>query len=128
MLKRGQGLPLETIVIIAAAVIVLVIVLLFATGAFSRLFGGERILESEATPEKIASFRLGCENACFQAKQLAHNSDDWRNSNYCTKRLIVNNTPLYDCWTANVSCSKDIANSTGGIWHCNATGTECSCQ
>jgi len=121
MAKGGQGLPLETIIIAAMAILVLVIVLLFATGAWSRLMGGEKVLESEATPEQISGFKLGCENACFQAKQLADNPDEWRNSDYCQKNLIVNNTPLYKCWEANVSCSKDIPNPGGTIWHCTAT-------
>lgn len=128
MLKRGQGLPLETIIIAALAVLVLVIVLLFATGAWSRLIAGEKIIEQAATPEQIAGFRLGCENACFQAKQLADNPNEWKVSDYCTKSL-KSNTTTYKCWTANVSveCSKDIPNPNGGVWHCNSTGTNCVC-
>ena len=126
MLKRGQGLPLETIIIVAVAVLVLVIVLLFATGAWSRLIGGEQIIAQTVTPEQISGFRLGCENYCFQAKQLANNPAEWAASDYCTKRL--NNTR--PCWGENITviCSKDIPNPTGEVWHCNATGTNCPCQ
>jgi len=132
MLKRGQGLPLETIIIAALAVLVLVIVLLFATGAWSRLMGSEKILEQAATPGQISGFRLGCESACFQAKQLADNSNEWMASDYCTKSL-KDNTTTYKCWTTNVSveCSKTFSTATGGTTICSngsVSGKVCICQ
>jgi hypothetical protein len=101
--KRSQGLPLSFIVIAVLAVLVLVLILGFATGTIPKLFGGAKMLAEEATPEQTASFRLGCEQACNYAKQLADTEEEWKASDYC-KRL----RDKKHCWHADVAvfCSK----------------------
>mgnify|MGYP001318981788 CR=1 FL=1 len=127
MLKRGQGLPLETIVVAAIAVLVLVVIILFATGSFAKLFGSQKVLTEQVTPDQLTSFKIGCEQACFQVKQLAKNADDFKASSYCTTKKLGS----LQCWSENVSviCSKTFATSTGGNLTCTEDLVQgCQCQ
>jgi hypothetical protein len=119
MLKRAQGLSLEVIVIAVITILVLTVVVLFATGAWSRLISSEKKLEETATPEDLFNFKLSCQNACFQAKQLARNSNEWLTSDYCKKTLKVNKTTYY-CWSPDidVKCMKTFQTPSGGTTNC----------
>jgi len=109
--RRGQGLPLNVIVIAAIAIIVLVLVVAFATGALGKLFGGAKTFVDIATPEQVATFRISCEQACFGAQQLADSPEEWKASDYCSKIIKVNETGTVSdkhCWEQPVvsECSK----------------------
>jgi len=109
--KRGQGLPLETIVIVIITILVLIIVILFATGSLGRLLGGARMLEEEITPDQLATFRLGCENACFTAEQLTDSIDEFRASDYCHRN--ISNTVFCHSQQTGVDCSFQITQADG---------------
>jgi hypothetical protein len=101
--RKGQGLPLNVIVIAAIAILVLVIVIMFATGSMSKLFGGTQLIGTEVTPNQISSFKIGCNQACFSAQQLANTESDWKTSEYCQRTL----SGIGKCWDANVTCTKN---------------------
>ena len=121
-------MPLETIVILAVAIMVLVLIVLFATGAFSRLFGSQRTLEQSVTPDQVASFRIGCEQACFQAQQLSKNQDGFLASDYCKRTIPAING--VHCWDTNVSvsCSKSFVLPAGNTVECGDDVTSDSCK
>ena len=106
--KGGQGLPLNVIVLAAISVIVLVMFIAFATGSFSKLFKGTETLGEAVTPEQIATFRIGCEQACFQAKQLADSPEEWNSSTYCCRTLNISNV-ITHCYEnpVGVECGKE---------------------
>jgi len=106
MSKGGQGLPLNVIVIAAISILVLVLVIMFATGSLGKLFKGTQQLGEAATPEQIATFRIGCEQACFQAQQLADTPEEWEASEYCNRMIKVNETGTIvnkHCWEPPVT-------------------------
>jgi hypothetical protein len=126
MARGGQGLPLETIVLAAVAILILVMIVLFATGSFAKLFGSQKTLSEQATPDQLASFRIGCEQACFQAQQLSKNADDFKRSDYCTTKKLGD----LHCWSENVSvsCSKTFTASTNERVECSGTVEGCDCE
>jgi len=128
-MKRGQGLPIQFIVIAAIAVLVLVIVIAWATGAFGGLFRGLSAI-SAATPEEISAFRIKCENACFEAKQLVKSEDAWKNSEYC--RITIKNVDQngdVHCWQEPIValCEFNII-EVGVEKTCKAEGDQCFCE
>ncbi|MEM4713990.1 MAG: hypothetical protein QXQ79_00380 [Candidatus Nanoarchaeia archaeon] len=87
MNKKAQGLPMSVIAIAIIVILTLVLVILFITGTLPNLFAKTRIVGEELGAEENTTFRLACEQACFSAQQLADNLDEWKLSEYCTKRL-----------------------------------------
>ncbi|MEM2954638.1 MAG: hypothetical protein QW625_01640 [Candidatus Nanoarchaeia archaeon] len=106
MNKKAQGLPMSVIAIALIVVITLVLVILFITGTLPNLFTKTRIVGEELGAEENTSFRLACEQACFSAQQLADNLNEWKSSEYCTKKLKG-----YNCWQVGVHCVSPKNNS-----------------
>lgn len=126
---RGQGLPISTIVLAAIAVLVLVIIIGFTTGSLNKLFRSAQTISGSVTPDEVASFRIGCEQACFQAKQLADTQTKFKNSDYCSRGL-VNGSQTIKCWQAGVGvdCVYSITLPDNTKETCQGTGTGgCTC-
>ncbi len=133
--RKGQGLPLTVIVIAAISIIVLVLIVAFSTGAFGKLFGSTKTFIDVASPEEISTFRLGCEQACFSAKQLANTVAKFENSGYCERKLVnktETGTENIHCWqsTVVVDCEYTIVLPEGEKT-CKGTGMigaeSCTC-
>lgn len=126
---RGQGLPISTIVLAAIAVLVLVILVAFTTGSLNKLFTSTQTISGSVTPDEVASFRIGCEQACFQAKQLADTQTKFTNSDYCSRNL-VNSSQTIKCWQAGVGvdCIYNITLPDHTEVTCQGAGTgSCTC-
>ena len=84
-MKRGQGLPLNTIVLAALAVLVLLLVVGFTTGSLGKLFKGLSSPTSEID-EKAA--RMKCIELCSKLKEMASKGvlteEKAENSEYAT--------------------------------------------
>ena len=111
--KRGQGLPLETIVLAVIAIIILVLIILFLTGNLGKLFGTTQQLGEEITPDEIAAFRLGCEQACFSAKQLVDSEAEFKLSSYCVRN--ISNTVFCKSPQVGIDCTFEIRQPDGVI-------------
>ena len=86
--KRGQGLPLNVIVIAIIVVVALVVLLAFFLGAFGNL--GSRAGTTAGTALEGTELGLAvasCENLCNQAKALPNALKP--QSAYCTKEFNV---------------------------------------
>ncbi len=114
--RKGQGLPINLIVIAIIGVIVLLLVVAFATGTLGKLFGGTKELSESVTPEQVATFRIGCKQACFGAQQLADTPGEWKKSDYCNRTIGGQR-----CWEIGAECSKNTT-IEGVKWYFNATG------
>lgn len=131
-MQKGQGLPINTLVLAAIAILVLIMIIAFATGTFSRLFKGVSTIEQGATPEELTGFRVGCEQACFAAKQLTRTTHQFEASDYCKRTIKVNETNKLvskNCWQSpiNVSCSFELVE--GDVTKsCSGEGTTCTCK
>ncbi|MEK6923491.1 MAG: hypothetical protein AABW84_02260 [Nanoarchaeota archaeon] len=86
-MKRGQGLPLNTIILAILALLVLVFVVLFATGAFENLFGQTKTI-AEATEADIVAAQTKCSQWCLQA-QGSSTKLAWISSNFCTETPLL---------------------------------------
>lgn len=119
--RKGQGLPVNLIIILIIGIIILLLVIAFATGTLGKLFGGAKELGEAVTPEQVATFRIGCKQACFSAEQLADTKGEWTNSDYCQRKL-----GSYNCWSKNVTvdCSKNVT-IEGVEYMFSATSTGC---
>ena len=86
--KRGQGLPLELIVLAAIAAIVLVLIIAFTIGGGSVFF--KKIFEggTQAVGDDLATARNSCESLCSQAK-LTTTTTAFKSSSYCAKILSL---------------------------------------
>jgi hypothetical protein len=120
--KRGQGLPVNLIVILIIGIIILLLVVAFATGSISKLFGGAKNIGEAVTPDQVATFRIGCAQACFSAQQLADTQGEWTSSSYCTKELPNGTDTAIKCWDAGTECSKNVTIS-GVEYMFNATSS-----
>lgn len=105
--RKGQGLPISFIVLAVMGLLVLVIVLTI-TGVLPKLFSSTKMMADAATPEQVTGFRIGCEQACFQAKQLADTENEWKWSEYCTRKIKTEQDAETHCWESPVSvdCTK----------------------
>ena len=131
---------MQFIVVIIIAVIILTLIILFATGTLGKLFGTTTVLGEAATPEDITSYKLECENACYQAKQLSDSTTEWLWSSYCTKTFsnidvnkdeeITNEEKNLHCWQypLSVTCYKSITEPNGKSFDCHEGGADCECD
>lgn len=129
--RKGQGLPINLIVILIIGVLILLLVIAFATGSITKLFGGTKNIGEAVTPDQVATFRIGCSQGCFSAQQLANTEGDWKKSDYCARKLLNGTSTDIKCWHIGADCSKKstidgtnyLFNSTGdgGIIFTNET-------
>ena len=113
MNKRGQGLPLNVIVIAIIVVVALVVIVAFFLGAFGNL--GSRTGTTTGTALEGTELSLAvasCENLCNQAKALPVSLR--KDSKYCTKSFNVGTADppiLKKC--GKKSTAKDASESLG---------------
>jgi len=83
-MKKAQGLPLETIVIIIMALVLLVVAIGFFTGSFSSLAGSTKALISTTSEADITAAQNTCSQLCLQAARI-QTPAEFKRSSYCTK-------------------------------------------
>jgi hypothetical protein len=117
MAKRGQGLPLELIVLAAIAAIVLVLIIAFTIGGGStfltKIFQGGQ----QSVGDDLDNARASCNSLCSQAK-LVTTTSAWSSSSYCIKSFSVdldNDGQLGGCPSGGSANSKE--ECTGGVYN-----------
>lgn len=80
-MKKGQGLPLNTIVIAIIVIVVLVAVIVFFTGGFGKIFAGTKGFES-ATQTDVVGIQTKCSQLCIQAQSIS-DPKKWNSTAYC---------------------------------------------
>ncbi|MGC8941011.1 MAG: hypothetical protein ACP5JY_03180, partial [Candidatus Nanoarchaeia archaeon] len=70
--KKGLELPISMIAVVIIVVLVLMLAILFTTGMLTKLFKGTQQVGEAVTPEQITAFKVGCQQACFAAQQMAN--------------------------------------------------------
>jgi len=80
--KKGQGLPLNTVILAILVIIVLVIVIaFFLTGAGTSFQKVKDVFGFGLRGTDLSTARLNCQNYCDQAKDLPE--DQQKSSAYC---------------------------------------------
>jgi hypothetical protein len=129
MAKRGQGLPLNLIVLAIIAALVLVLIIAFTVGgagsSFSRIFK----VGATAAGDEIESVRAACRQSCSTAESTVGNLDEWKTSGYCKKKSSIDldgsgklddsTDPAKDevgirCWSKPISIQCSFSVSTAG--------------
>ena len=106
-MKRGQGLPLNTIVLAALAVLVLLLIVGFTTGSLGRLFEGFR---SQTTTVDLKTAKTLCTEYCTELKSEGAAGtltiEKAEKSEYATKRFAIdfNRNGRIDDNEINVPC------------------------
>ena len=111
-MRGGQGLPLNVIVLAVVAILTLTLIILFATGSLGKLFKSTKTLEETVTPDQVATFRIGCEQSCFSARQFVNTQSEWTNSAYCNRMVGT-----FDCLSpeVGVDCEFEVTEPGGNI-------------
>ncbi|MFA4887706.1 MAG: hypothetical protein WC595_05820 [Candidatus Nanoarchaeia archaeon] len=90
MNKKGQGLPLNTVIIAIIVIVVLVVILIFFVGGVGQVTSKIRqILTGGISGQSLQVARNDCTSLCETAKSLPDSLQ--RTSGYCTKAFIVDN-------------------------------------
>lgn len=79
--KKGQGLPLNTIVIAIIVLIVLILVIVFFLGGFNVIIQSVKGLEPATETDAVAA-QTKCSQLCIQAQSIT-NPDNWKKTGYC---------------------------------------------
>src|SRR3989338_7143131 len=88
-MKRGQGLPMSTIVIAIIVLVVLVLLILFFTGGTGKI--GEKIaavFQGSTGGDDMASSIQFCKGYCEKAKLLT-SDEEKSNSPFCQKSFLI---------------------------------------
>jgi len=83
-MKKAQGLPLETIVIIIMALVLLVVAIGFFTGSFSSLAGSTKALISPTSDADIIAAQNTCTQLCLQAGRVTTVAE-FKRTSYCKR-------------------------------------------
>ena len=107
-MRRGQGLPLNTIILAILALLVLVFIVLFATGAFGTLFGQTKSVAG-ATETDIVAAQTKCSQWCLQA-QGVDTTAEWEASRFCKEELLDKNGDgtADSCKDLGMTCSTTV--------------------
>jgi hypothetical protein len=106
--KRGQSLPINTIVIAILALLVLVFVILFATGSFSSLFGQTKNI-GESSDTSIVAAQTKCAQWCLTA-QGSKTTSEWTSSKFCKDTQLIDTDG--DGASETYLCNSDVISAT----------------
>lgn len=104
-MRKGQGLPLKTIVVGALALLVLVLVSGFFIPSVGRMF--QRMVGIGQQPgQEVSNFRSNCENWCSQLKASYDDATDSaiQYSAYCTEYRNLSSVTTND-WDTREACN-----------------------
>jgi hypothetical protein len=115
MSKKGQGLPVSTIVIVIIAILTLTLIVLFATGTLGDLFGKAQSL-TEAAATDIDAIQAQCSKLCLRAKS-AGSLEEYRSGGFCQTTFEITeneDTSEKHCWEDPIfyDCTADIKGTT----------------
>lgn len=79
--KKGQGMPLNTIVIAIVVLIVLIVIVVFFTGGFNTILQSVKGIQPATQTDAVAA-QTKCSQLCIQAQSIT-NPDKWKDTGYC---------------------------------------------
>ncbi len=88
MNRKGQGLPINTIILIAIGLLILVLFITFILGGFKGL--------APVSPNSLSSFEAVCSASCVDAAS-ANSPVLW-----CSYSATVNSIPDYHCYNSSL--------------------------
>lgn len=89
MNKRGQGLPMNTIIIAIIVIVVLIAIVIFFLGGFRNIVDAiNGIWGGQVRGDDQALTITSCEKWCRQAQDFK-TDEQKRNSKYCTERFNI---------------------------------------
>ena len=120
--NKGQGLPINTIILIAVGLLILVLMIVFVTGGFKSFASATGGTGGSA----LSAFQGECNSYCSSATGSSYPTQ------WCTTSTPINGK-LYTCPNATGSpqvCSFVLGNGSTGTWTYNAgvPGNYCKLQ
>jgi len=122
--KRGQSLPINTIVIAILALLVLVFVILFATGSFSSLFGQTQNI-AESSDTSIVAAQTKCAQWCLTA-QSSKTLGEWTSSKFCKDIQLIDTNG--DGESENYLCNSEVISAACSTQIGGGQITQADCQ
>lgn len=106
MNKRGQGLPMNTIIIAIIVIVVLIAIVIFFLGGFRNIASSISSIWSQqvsSTPEALA--RETCQSYCTATKSMASDTEK-KGSNFCRQKFNIdkNNDGVLKDAEKGISC------------------------
>ena len=89
-MEKGQGLPINVVVLAIIGIVVLVIVVAFAVGSSGTTFSKIGKIGASAGGDELAIVRQDCNQQCGFAKNVVAGAGDtsqWRSTTYCQKTI-----------------------------------------
>ncbi len=110
--NKGQGLPINTIILIAVGLLILVLMIVFVTGGFKGL------APVTGSSSSLSAFQGECSSYCAGSSYPA---------TWCTSNTVIggvyyacsNSTPTA---TGYQTCTLNLANGSAGTWKYAAVG------
>ena len=134
MNTKGQGLPLNLIVLAIIAAIILVIVIAFTVGGAGTTFSRISKAGVGATGDEIETVRNNCRQACATAESTVTNGLMWKQSRYCQMRSSLDldasgkieqaNEKNIRCWATEIAVDCVFTFDTGGTTKKIETGSK----
>ncbi|MEM3190524.1 MAG: hypothetical protein QXU98_10355 [Candidatus Parvarchaeota archaeon] len=103
--RIGQGLPINTIILIAVGLLILVLMIVFVTGGF------KSVGAATSSNTGLSDFQSECTTYCTDAG--ASYPYTW-----CTTHTVIGGT-YYACSNAtgpSTTCTVNLANGSTGVW------------
>ena len=89
-MAKGQGLPINIVVLGIIGIVVLVIVVAFTVGSSGTTFGKIGKIGAAAGGDELAIIRQDCNQQCGFARNIVAGAGDtsqWRSTTYCQKTM-----------------------------------------
>jgi hypothetical protein len=117
---RGQGLPINTVILIAIGLLILILLVVFSLGGFKGL--------GAAKPQSFSAFQADCQSAC-SALQSSNSISAALTAaqgygGYCSLTYTSETGSVYHCYNPNVKgvCQFTLSNGTSA---CIGIGNSC---
>lgn len=109
-MRKAQGLPISTIILLIIAVLVLGILVVWFVGGGGKLWGQISDTGNVLSPEDLQKYKLACQQRCNEAKNIVSTEKDWLYSSYCTYAPQNKH-----CWASDIGVPCSVSVKANGI-------------
>ncbi|MBS3168790.1 hypothetical protein J4216_06695 [Candidatus Woesearchaeota archaeon] len=104
--KRGQGLPMNVIIIAIIVLVVLIVLIAFFAGGFSSIVGKVRALFGGGVSAQAQDLAIStCQQSCETAKKLPTSAQ--AQSSYCKLTFLIDHDADPDTIPQKYNCGRD---------------------
>src|SRR3989338_575651 len=104
--KKGQGMPMNVIIIAIIVLVVLVILIAFFAGGFGSIVGKVRdLFTGQVSGQAKDTVLQTCQNMCDVARGLPESAQ--KSSGYCTNSFVVDNDGNADTKPLKMKCGSE---------------------